>query len=632
MSGVCGVVRLDGGPVEAGELVAMASAAAHRGRDGGGRVLLDAAGFAWQALRVTPEDVGDAQPVRVGDLVVVADARLDDRAGLVRSLGAGAPPGDAPDSVLIAAAWQRWGEGAPERLLGDFAVVVYDVAARVLHAFRDPMGMRPLHFLVEPRRRVLVGSEVKQVLAASGVPVRIFEPAVAAHLAGPFVPPTWTFYEGVEALGPGEALRVDAEGGVRRRVWWALDPEERIVYRDLGAYAEHFRELLLTAVADRLRSVGPVGVLLSGGVDSGSVAASAGWLREQGRAHQTDLRTYSFAYTTVPECDERAISAITVDRYGLRATDIPTHDAWPLCDMDAHGPDLDGPSIGVYQPLIDRALEAASEDGVGPLLGGDRGDLLVGPTGLSYVRLLARGDVRATMEEIGNHRRVLGDPLPSILWRHLLLAGLWHLRRRRQVAQGPGGEPSDPVPGAPWIDPGFADRIGLPDMLARAEVASPVRDHARAQRYRSVFHPYQMQGMTWSERGYARYGVAFADPFSDLRLARFAVAVPAQVLTAPSEFDKPLAREAMRGIMPEGARRRAAKIEPAPFLAWALQGPATEAARSLGRGTEMAMRGWVDAEPLRERVEAVVAGAPIPALLWNALTLESWLRLHHSHR
>jgi asparagine synthase (glutamine-hydrolysing) len=374
-------------------------------------------------------------------------------------------------------------------------------------------------------------------------------------------------------------------------------------------------------------------VLLSGGVDSGSVAASAGWLREQGRAPQTDLRTYSFAYTTVPECDERAISSITVDRYALRSTDIPTHDAWPLSDMDAHGPDLDEPFVGVYQPVIDRALRAASEDGVGPMLGGDRGDLLVGPTDLSYVRLLANGQVRATMEEIGNHRRVLGEALPSILWRHLVLAGLWHLRRRPLRAWGPrSATPGSPVPGAPWIAPGLADRSSLPATLARPEVASPVLGHARAQRYRAVFHPYQMRGMTWSERGYARYGVAFADPFSDLRLARFAVAVPAQVLTAPSQFDKPLAREAMRGIMPEAARTRAAKIEPGAYFAWALQGPAAEAARSLGRGTEMAARGWVEPGPLQESVEAVVAGAPIPAVLWNALTLESWLRLHHSHR
>jgi asparagine synthase (glutamine-hydrolysing) len=132
--------------------------------------------------------------------------------------------------------------------------------------------------------------------------------------------------------------------------------------------------------------------------------------------------------------------------------------------------------------------------------------------------------------------------------------------------------------------------------------------------------------MVWSDRGYARFGVGFADPWSDLRLARFALAVPAQVLTVPGVVDKPLALAAMRGIMPESVRTAVAKIVPSPFYEQALQGPAATTLRGLVTGTACAARGWIDEAPLRAHAEDVIMGGPPSPELWHAVTLELWLR------
>jgi asparagine synthase (glutamine-hydrolysing) len=613
MSGVCGVVRLDGGPVDAAELVAMTSAAAHRGRDGGGRLLLDHAGFAWQALRVTPEDVGDAQPVRLGDLVVVADARLDDRAGLRRSLGAGAPPVDAADSVLIAAAWQRWGDRAPQRLLGDFAVVVYDVARRVLHAFRDPMGMRPLHYRVEPGRRVLVGSEVKQVLAASDVPVRIFEPAVAAHLAGPFVPPTSTFYEGVEALGPGEALRVDAEGRVRRRVWWSLDPEERIVYPQLGDYAEHFRELLLTAVADRMRSVGPVGVLLSGGVDSGSVAASAGWLREQGRAPQTDLRTISWGFEELAGCDERAWSERTCRRYGLPSTVVWGDEGYPLAGTEGRTPDQDDPYLHTYQALMASTVRTAGETGVRLLLTGMGGDEVAGDRVTDELGLLKAGRPVAALTDL----RARGG---RTLVRQARRGAISAARRGR----GGDGHPA-PVTAPHWLDAGFAARAGLDGTLAAAWAAPAWRDRARAARVATIRSWSHQRAVAWQERWWTRHGLAHAAPFQDVRLARFAAAVPQWRMQRWTDR-KSLARAAMAGVLPDPVRQGPSDNEFAALYERGMRDRAVGVVEDLLDDPELARRGWVDAAGLRTEYRGYLAGAVGHHPPWWALSAELWLR------
>ena len=111
------------------------------------------------------------------------------------------------DSLLILAAYQEWGESCPEKLLGDFAFAIWDSKQQQLFAARDPMAMRAFYYRCEPKR-LLFATEVKQILAVPGVPVEIFEPAVAAHLAGPYAPLDWTFYTGISQLPPAHALLV----------------------------------------------------------------------------------------------------------------------------------------------------------------------------------------------------------------------------------------------------------------------------------------------------------------------------------------------------------------------------------------------------------------------------------------
>ena len=196
--------------------------------------------------------------------------------------GGGGGGGECTDVELSLEAYRAGGVECAERLVGDFAFVVWDGARERLFGARDAMGMRSLVYRAEAGR-TLFATEVKQILAVPGVPARIYEPAVGVYLSGPHMPPEWTFYEGIDRLGPAHALVV--EGG-EKRVWryWDVDPGKRIRYRREEEYAEHFLEVFREAVRARLRSVHPVGLLLSGGVDSGSVAAVAGTLLKSGEA------------------------------------------------------------------------------------------------------------------------------------------------------------------------------------------------------------------------------------------------------------------------------------------------------------------------------------------------------------
>jgi asparagine synthase (glutamine-hydrolysing) len=394
----------------------MAEAAAHRGPDGicywsNGNV-----GLAHLALNITPESFHERQPLVSdrGSLVLTADARVDNRGELMRSLRAKGylqkeyPQGEAlTDADLIVAAYQCWGEACPTHIIGDFAFVVWDAKRRRLFASREPMGTRALYYRVEPRR-VLFATEIKQILAVPGVPARIFDPAVGAFLAVSAGLPQWTFYEGIEQLPPAHALSVDASGP---RTWryWDIDPDFRIEYADEDEYAEHFIEIFKEAVRCRLRSLKPVGIFLSGGMDSGSVASTAGWLLRQGEAGtHPGFRAYCWAFEEHAQADERHISDRIVHHYDLPVTYIPADSAWPLKDYPTHGPDRDEPYVAIFRALNDRALATARAEGMGWIFTGGLGDVTVGEDVFDYLGLLREGQWQRLWDELRAHGRLWG--------------------------------------------------------------------------------------------------------------------------------------------------------------------------------------------------------------------------------
>ena len=201
MSGICGIINFDDKPANPDELHRMTEAVAHRGPDGCHHWQDGSVAMAHLALNITPESLGERQPLVEAGLVLVADARIDNREVLVDQLWAKAELKDrrATDADLILAAYRCWGQECPVHLLGDFAFAIWDSARKCLFAARDAMAMRAFYYRVEPRR-LLFATEVKQILAVPDVPVTIYEPAVGAYLAGLFGPLEWTFYEGITQL------------------------------------------------------------------------------------------------------------------------------------------------------------------------------------------------------------------------------------------------------------------------------------------------------------------------------------------------------------------------------------------------------------------------------------------------
>ncbi len=277
MSAVCGVVGLDGRPWTRGDLDSVVRALEPLGRDGRGTWAGTAGGCgvalgAVQRLS-TPEDALDRQPAesRDGSLVLVADLRLDNRDELAALLDL-ADDGAVSDSAYILAAYERWGESFLEHIVGDFALAVVDRRRGGVLLARDHAGMRPL--VIHERAGVVAFAST--ALALTGLPGvgHALDLRRAAEALALVYASDRTFVQGVRWVPPASALWVDAKG-IRRWKWWAPDPHDVVDLGSPTAHDEELRQAFDVAVDARLRSVGKVAAMTSGGLDSSSVTATA---------------------------------------------------------------------------------------------------------------------------------------------------------------------------------------------------------------------------------------------------------------------------------------------------------------------------------------------------------------------
>jgi asparagine synthase (glutamine-hydrolysing) len=271
------------------------------------------------------------------------------------------------------------------------------------------MGMRPLYY---HHTKNAPSSPARSSSSSAGdVAAEIHEPAVARYLIGEFGVPDETFYRGVRSLPAGHALEADARG-VRTRRFWDVDPARRERFPREEDYAERFRELFLRSVQDRLRGDDPVGLFLSGGVDSGSIASAVGWLREQGRVRRL-MHAYPWAFDTLTECDERHLSDLVVQRYAIPTHEIAAEASAPLARYPEHGPHRDEPYVGAYQALLEAGLATARHDGMRSMWSGDRGDLVAGAWTVNYLRLLRRRRWSDLAYEVRDQATLQARPGPA---------------------------------------------------------------------------------------------------------------------------------------------------------------------------------------------------------------------------
>ncbi len=546
MSGIFGVLQRDNAPVASGMFEAMRRAMTGWGPDGGDFWLGGCCGLGQARQHSTPEAYGERLPYvdAAGGSVFTATARLDNRQELLDSLGIG--PADAKtvaDGELLRRAYLHWGEQCLERVYGDWSFAAWHPVERRLFLARDHYGATALYYYANDHIFAFASSR-KALLALQLAPREMDELYLAQVLVA------WLGYHGertihpaLKRLPPAHCLTVTPER-LDKRLYWHMEatPELRLPQQE---YTEVFRELFDTAVRARLRipASDKVAAMLSGGLDSGSVAVTAArYLRNQGQRLT--------AFTSVPLSDTGAyVSQRFGDEYPFaeatarQAGDIDLHpvSAASLSPISAIRAMLrihnePAHAAGNFYWLLE-LLAAAAKEGCRVLLSGQMGNAGVSWTGDPFSQPLALQLCHFGWKQWSK----------ELLKRHLP-ADMLRAYRKLRLPKEQNWQSSA-------IHPDFARRLDLYEQMLHAPdlLITPLRTPLE-QRYAILRPGCSFGGAMLHEIG-AAYGLDVRDPTADVRLLTFCLSVPDHIFIDPKTgMDRWLIREAMQGRLPDTVR------------------------------------------------------------------------------
>ena len=533
MSGIAGVFRSHGGEVDGDALATMSSALAHRGRDAAGQWSDGPVGMAHRLLATTRASAAVEHPVAdsSGALRLAWDGRLDNRTEL------GARP-DESDEAVVLRAYGRFGEDLPSRLLGDFAFALWDRSRARLLCARDRIGLKPLHYIWRDDAFAFA-SELRPLLPLVGM-VEPDDELVLAFLLREFRPgdETRTLIRGVRRLAPGEVVTVDREG-LRRRRYWAPDPERRLDDVSANELTERFGVLFREAVSARLRTDWPVAALLSGGLDSSAIVGVAARMFGERGEGSPPLETYTL-FSDDPAGDEREPARAVTAATGLKGHAVRRVDADPLDGLDGEIDGVEGPIVDPSHHTMAACLDAVAGADCRVLLSGEGGDHLLDAHGCFADRLreghplrLVR-ELRAFARWYGASAREVGlDALTMLVPARVKYWG-------KRVLRG--------VP-PPWINRDLARRVDLRSRVRAPRHAVPWPSHAQWDTWLSVSSPYFGLKLEAEERRAARCGLEMRYPLLDSRLVELVLALPSARRMARGER-KGLLRGAVSGVLP----------------------------------------------------------------------------------
>jgi asparagine synthase (glutamine-hydrolysing) len=627
MCGIAGIVASDGLQLfERSRVAAMRDVITHRGPDDAGLYVDGLAALAHRRLSIVDLAAGH-QPLANEDETVwiVFNGEIYNHADVRPELEReGHRYRTRSDTETIVHAYEQWGDACVDRLRGMFAFAIWDAPRRRLLLARDRLGVKPLYW-AEVNGRLLFASEIKSILESGLIAARPNEAALPELLSTRYLSGTETLFVGVHRLLPGHTL-VYEDGRVTINQYWDVPVGEHV--DDIARLSDQeavrrFADLLEHAVRIRLMADVPLGMFLSGGIDSSAVAALMAGMIDR------PLQTFSVAFK------ERAFSELDYARQVSRAIKADAHEI-VIDDEDF---------FGALPRLIWHEDEPIAHPSSVPLY---------------FVSALASRHVKVVLTGEGSDELLAGYgkyPRALVNWRAAAAYGLVPAPLRNFVA-------ANIVPRLPAAIRRYARRSFLamprtPEAMFFDNFASI---NLRAQR--SLLHPSLGAAATpehayGPSRGYfdAPNGrsttldrLLYTDlktylvellmkqdqmsmaasiesrvPFLDHRLVEFAAALPAR-LKLRGFRTKWILREAVKGLLPREILNRPKMGFPVPFALW-MRGAWADVARDVLLDSRTGQRGLIDTAAVERLIDAHQRGETAGGdAIWSLLNLELWYR------
>jgi asparagine synthase (glutamine-hydrolysing) len=538
MSGIVGIIDLDGAPVDRKLLERLTALMSIRGPDAQ-RVWSDGpVGFGHTLLRTTSESSREIQPFSENNRVwITADARIDGRSELIEKLSQKSllqlPRNTLTDAELIARAYKAWGDKCVHHLDGDFAFAIWDEEKRQLFCARDHFGVKPFYYSL--KGNTFIFSNTLDCLR--------MHPAISDDLNKIAIADFLLFsrnqdlntttFSDIQRLPPAHALVVNQS--LRISQYWKPPVEEELRYKHKQDYVDHFYELFAEAVRDRARWP-KVAVSLSGGLDSPSVA---GVCVKESRSRNTalELQAFTMVYERLLPDNEKQFAAMVAAHLGIPITylaldDYKLYQGW---DRDRLDPEP------FYYPLsaiiFDHSKAALAFSRV--MLTGDGGDLALLRSWKYTGDLIRRGRMDILARTFLNY---------SLQYRRLPILGFRTTLRRWAGSTTTNGTTNIPS----WINRTFAERVRLKQRVKELELQTENNHPTRPEAYAGLLDPVWPDIFEQQDPGFVRLPIERRNPFFDRRLIEFLLRVP----PIPWFVEKEILRVAMKDLLPEAICRR----------------------------------------------------------------------------
>ncbi|NNC99041.1 MAG: hypothetical protein HKN85_02550 [Gammaproteobacteria bacterium] len=481
------------------------------GTDGSELVVEKNFAIGYQRLWTVPEEQDERQPLydRDSDTWLVFYGRIDNRETLFGRL-TNAAKNDISDAALILALFKSYGEAILAEIIGPFALVFYCVKSQRVIAARDAMGGRYLVYRITDQH-VLIATYEMAIVAHPTVDYQFNQNKLVRLLVNTVDDVPTSLIKGVTPLRPGQKLQV-ADVSHRLESFYLPNPKKRIHLESDQAYAAEFKRLLTQAVERRLRSIKPIGSMLSGGLDSVPISiVAAQSLNETGRT----LQSFSWVFDQHPEADERSYSAEICQKFAIQPNWINCDHVWPKFDEDTHQNPI-VPFSSPYAEFSQHLFSRARDRGVGVMLSGIGGDMLYTGTESMLYELLLQGRIRDLISE--SKRLFANSANKRHFVNRIVLAPLlrnWLERRRvkRPVINQYLTSAAQQLLGN---RPGYLGKVAGKSL--------------RPAQYVNVVGAFEGEDANYGKFMEAKYGIERRYPFRDRDLAEFMLAIPSDQL------------------------------------------------------------------------------------------------------
>jgi asparagine synthase (glutamine-hydrolysing) len=566
----------------------------------------------YRALHTTKESRREIQPyIAQSGAVIMWDGRLDNRSDFLEQFSP-ALPVHSTDVAIVAAAYDRWGTDCFGRLIGDWAVSIWDPREHEVILAKDFIGTRHLYY--STASDCICWSTILDPLLVLAEKAFALDQEYVAGWFSFYPDAHLTPYAGIHAVPPSCYVRLDKR---RCRVtrYWDFDAHKRIRCRDDGEYEEQFRLLFANAVQRRLRSDAPVLAELSGGLDSSSIVCMADRVMARSSAETPRVDTVSYFDDTEPNWNERPYFTAVEKSRGRTGChiDLSSRETFrfrwtPGC--------LAATPASLARPTESNRQFAAciAAQGNRVLLSGIGGDEVTGgvPTPAPELGdLLARARFGALAHQLKTWSLNKRTP-----WFHLFFEAA-----RRFVSPSLFGVPKYRQPAA-WLRPEFSKlhRAALTGYPRRVKLLGPLPSF---QENISTLDALRRQLACTALAASPPYEKRY--PYLDRTLLEFIFAIPREQLVRPGER-RSLMRRALVGIVPADVlnRRRKAFVVRGPMAAVSAQWAELS---DLTRHMVSASIGIVDSSVFFETLKNAQQGKEVPIVtLMRTVSIELWLR------